>query len=80
MSNLLKDIIEENNGPQTKCRVREIYENLSDGDKGAFIDAVNDENITAVAIERALKKNGFPVASTTIRRHRRGECSCGQPS
>lgn len=80
MSNLLKDILNESTAPQTNCRVREIADNLPDADKNAFMDAVNNENITAPAIERALKKNGYPVAGTTIRRHRRGDCSCGKPS
>jgi len=80
MSNLLQDILNENTSQQTNCRVREIADSLPEGDKTAFMDAVNNENITAPAIERALKKNGFPVAGTTIRRHRRGDCSCGKPS
>jgi len=80
MSNLLQDILNENTSPQTSCRVRVIAENLSDGDKDAFMDAVNNEDITAPAIERALRKNGISVAGTTIRRHRRGDCSCGKPS
>lgn len=80
MSNLLKDILNESTAPQTNCRVREIADSLPEGDKDAFIDAINDENIAAPAIERALKKNGYPVASTTIRRHRRRDCSCGKPS
>lgn len=79
MSDLLKDIIAENAIPKTACRVRVIAESLPSGDKDAFMDAVNNENITAPAIERALKKNGYSVASTTIRRHRRLECSCGEP-
>lgn len=79
MSNLLQDIIKENTSTQTKCRIREIADALLGEDRDAFISAVNDENITAIAIERALKKNGYPVASTTVRRHRRGECSCGKP-
>lgn len=80
MSNLLKDIMNENAGKETNCRVREIGDNLPAEDKAAFIAAINDESITAPAIERALKKNGFSVAGTTIRRHRRGDCSCGKPS
>lgn len=78
MSDLLQDILKENLVPQTNCRIREIVESLPDGDKDAFVNAINDESINAPAIERALKKNGIPVASTTIRRHRRGECSCAK--
>lgn len=79
MSDLIKDILKENLSPQTNCKVREIADLLPKEDKDAFIDAINDETITAPAIERALKKNGFAVAGTTIRRHRRGDCSCGKP-
>lgn len=78
MSNLLKDILNENTTQQTNCRIREIADSLPEGDKDAFVVAINDENITAPAIERALKKNGYSVAGTTIRRHRRGECSCAK--
>lgn len=80
MSNLLKDIMDENQPPTFSCRVRDIADSLEGDDKKAFMDAVNNENITAPAIERALKKNGIPVAGTTIRRHRRGDCSCGKSS
>jgi hypothetical protein len=78
MSNIIKDILKENISPQTNCKVREIADLLPKEDKDAFMDAINDETIAAPAIERALKKNGFAVASTTIRRHRRGDCSCGK--
>lgn len=80
MSNLLKDIIKENTTNLTNCRIREIADNLPKEDQAAFMGAINNEEITAPAIERALKKNGISVAGTTIRRHRRGECSCGEPS
>lgn len=78
MSNLLQDILNENQIQKTNCRVREIAETIPAGDKDAFMDAINNEDITAPAIERALKKNGYSIAGTTIRRHRRGECSCGK--
>lgn len=78
MSDLLKDILSENGSQNTNCRIREIADNLPEGDKDALIAAINDENITTSAIERALKKNGLFVAGSTIRRHRRGECSCGK--
>lgn len=80
MSNLLNDILNENTVKETNCRIREIADSLPNEDKNAFMGAINDENISAPAIERALKKNGYSVAGTTIRRHRRGECSCGKPS
>ena len=79
MSNLLKDILTENTIQQTPCRVRIISETLSKEDREAFLGAIDNEEITAPAIERALKKNGYSIAGTTIRRHRRGECSCGEP-
>jgi hypothetical protein len=80
MSDLLRDIFNENKAPQMNCRVREMFDLVPPEDKKALMSAIDNEEITAPAIERALKKNGFSIAGTTIRRHRRGECSCGKPS
>lgn len=78
MSDLLKDILDENAAQPMNCRVREMFDLVPPEDRKALISAIENEEISAPAIERALKKNGFPIAGTTIRRHRRGECSCGK--
>lgn len=79
MSRLLEDILKETQTTQSPCRIREITESLPEEDRAAFIGAINNESINSPAIERALKKNGYSIGSSTIRRHRRGECSCDKP-
>lgn len=80
MSDLLREILNENSTPIMNCRVREMFDTVPPEDRKALMSAIDNHEITAPAIERALKKNGYFIAGTTIRRHRRGECSCAKLS
>ena len=39
--------------------------------------ALADKDITAAAIGRALRSIGVDVSAFSVRRHQKGECSCG---
>ena len=78
---LLDEAISESNvykGP--RCTVATVTEALDKGDLAEFNQAcelLNEGRITAAALERVLRGRGFSVKGGTLRRHAKGECSCG---
>jgi len=78
MSGLFKDIIQENDKrPYEVCGLIRFLDTLDTEDRNDLEKAIADPSITATAIERALKKNGYKMLGSMIRRHRRKECACG---
>jgi NADPH-dependent glutamate synthase beta subunit-like oxidoreductase len=61
----------------SRCTIGETIESLNDIDKKALLNALDiGSGMTATDIARALRVEGYTVASQTVARHRRGDCFC----
>lgn len=75
---LLDDFKNEPSRTGTLCRVQIVCGQLSETEATELLEAVADKTITAAAIERVLNRKNLRLQASTITRHRRGECTCGQ--
>lgn len=79
MSDLFKDIMSENLCmPNQGCGIARVLDGMTEENRTDLEQALHDPTITASAIDRALRKNGFVVSGNMVRRHRRKDCACGQ--
>ena len=61
----------------TPCKVREIAEQLDEGDSTIFLAAIaNTVEWSNNGLASELTRRGVVISEKTIRKHRRGECSC----
>jgi D-arabinose 1-dehydrogenase-like Zn-dependent alcohol dehydrogenase len=76
---LLTDIsvINKNLAPSS-CGFKTVYDALNTEDQADLKTAITDIGIACSAIERALRQRGYTVSASTMRRHRRKDCSCGR--
>ena len=76
---LLTDIsvINQNLKPSA-CGYQIVFTKLTTEDQADLKTAITDIGIACSAIERALRQRGYTVSATTLRRHRRKDCSCGR--
>lgn len=75
--NLLNDINAFNTARNLPiCGYKAVCAVIDESDIKDLDTALNDPTIQAVAIERALRHRGHTISANTIRRHRRGDCSC----
>lgn len=58
------------------CTVGEYLGSLDQGDLDEIMVVMSDDKYTSTAIAKALSGRGFKVSSTTLMRHRRGDCKC----
>ena len=59
------------------CKVRSIFEKLSEEDTSILQAALRDESAwNATNLAKALCDRGLQVGDGAIRKHRRSECSC----
>lgn len=63
-------------GKRDRCTVAVGLEQLDEGDRDAFLEALARPDISATSIERVFKKRGITVKAEPIRRHRRRDCAC----
>ena len=56
------------------CRTCQLLEDLSKEDAEAFQKALDDPRISNAGLSRILKDEGYHIADSTVRRHRKGEC------
>lgn len=68
--------IAEYQGPRIggRCRTCLLIEELPEGESVALRQALDDQRISNAGLANILKAEGHPLAETTIRRHRKGEC------
>lgn len=57
-----------------RCRTCVLLEELPPEEMQALEVALTDERISNAGLAKILRAEGYPLAETTIRRHRRGEC------
>ena len=62
------------------CGYQTLLDTLDKPDQVDLQAAMTDPGIQGSAIERALRQRGHSITATTLRRHRRGDCSCGRTS
>ena len=76
---LLTDIsvINKNLKPSA-CGYQIVFIKLPAEDQADLKTAITDTGIACSAIERALRQRGYTVSASTLRRHRRKDCSCGR--
>lgn len=61
------------------CSVKRLLERLDPADRKDLVAAMAREDIESTKIARVLQaERGERIAGGTIRRHRKGECSCGR--
>lgn len=58
------------------CTVGEYLGGLDKDDLDEITVVMRDDKYTSTAIAKALSGRGFKVSSTTLMRHRRGDCKC----
>ena len=59
------------------CAIFVALAELDETDATALTTALASD-MQSTMIARALASVGYPVASNTVGRHRRGDCSCGR--
>ena len=57
------------------CRTCLLLKQLPEKDAEALRVALADKRISSGGLSRILKEEGHKIAETTLRRHRKGECS-----
>lgn len=78
---LLNEIAVINNARYVPvCGYQTLLDSLDKPDQVDLETAMSDPTIQGSAIERALRQRGHSITSTTLRRHRRGDCCCGRTS
>jgi hypothetical protein len=68
----LRDEIANERPKRRKNRIEQIAARLNDDDRVAFIDALNDPSITAVAIIRVLARRGIKLSESSVSTYRSG--------
>lgn len=56
------------------CRTCSLLKSLPEGEASALQAALDDPRYSNNAIAKILKAEGFQIADSTVRRHRRAEC------
>jgi hypothetical protein len=56
------------------CKTCTLLKELPEGESAALQKALDDPTISNAGLMRILRAEGFPLAETTLRRHRVGEC------
>jgi hypothetical protein len=59
-------------GRYAPCSIASLDADLRD----ELEEALDDPTVTAAGLERALGRRGIVVKAHTLRRHKRGGCSC----
>jgi len=63
---------------QWTCIVRTTSETLEPADRKKFDDAMTNDAWKAEPLAAQLQKLGINISSSTIRNHRKGNCSCSR--
>lgn len=56
------------------CRTCSLLASLPEGEAKALMDALADPRFSNAGLAKILKDEGYSMAESTVRRHRRGEC------
>ena len=73
---LLEDIREESAAKGPPCGLQPLMDSLSTADRTDLETALADQSIYGSTIAKVLRARGYSLADATLRRHRKGDCSC----
>jgi hypothetical protein len=62
--------------PGPRCSLELTLERMGEVDRLDLVAALADRLITSTTISLALQAEGFPVGTSAVARHRRGDCRC----
>lgn len=74
---LREEVLVYNNSKGGGCTMKKLLDSLDKKTRDDLQSVLDDELITSVAIAKYYQKQGNSISSTTVARHRRGDCSCG---
>ncbi len=74
---LMDDINAEKRMTGTRCAVRTVLASMDGPAREELAAAIEDRGVSSGAIERALKRRGVHLGESSVQRHRRGACRCG---
>jgi hypothetical protein len=57
-----------------ECRTCTLLADLPKDERDALQQALDDPRISNAGLSRILKAEGYQIADSTVRRHRKGEC------
>lgn len=60
-----------------RCKIGIALQTFADPDLAALKAAIDDRQVTAARIGRAMRLEGHQLPDAAVRRHRAGDCSCG---
>jgi hypothetical protein len=76
---MLENLVILGQGRKYPCRTREFYESLEDSDKEILMSLLSNPDVSDHGLSAALKEQAqVTIADTSLRRHRRGYCSCSK--
>ena len=58
----------------SECRTCTLLADLPKDEAAALQQALDDPRISNAGLSRILKAEGYQIADSTVRRHRKGEC------
>ena len=64
--------------PPVLCAVGRLLGGLPDDEREALRAALKNPRWTHSAIRRVLDAEGYSLSHSTVSRHRRGDCPCGE--
>ena len=56
------------------CSTCKLIDSLPEADSKAFVAALADPRFSTAGLSKILRDEGYSIASSTLGRHRRGEC------
>lgn len=76
MAKLFDDIKAAQTTNRLECNVSVLMKTLGPADREGLISAMEDPTIYGSTIVKVLKDRGHRIGDDSVRRHRRGACSC----
>lgn len=74
---LLDDVLREQAQEKKPCKVGRLIAEMPKQDAADLQAALLNPKVQTEALTRVLNQHGYPIASTTLANHRRGDCCCG---
>lgn len=78
MAKLLDEIKAAQTVNRSTCNVALLVQQLAPADREGLLAAMEDPAIYGSTIVKVLKDRGHRIGDDSVRRHRRGACSCGE--
>lgn len=73
---LLDEVLAAQAVPPKKCKVARLIDEMPKQDREETLQAITNPRIYTETLARVLSQHGYPIGSSTLSLHRRGECCC----